>query len=80
MWWSVCTVTTVVYGDVYPITTLGRIAGGIVAITGIAAFALPTAILGAGFLEELESKKQQNQTLYRCPQCGHVDGDSTVKE
>jgi len=52
LWWSIITLTTVGYGDVFPVTGLGRgIAGGI-AILGIGLFALPAGILGSGFLEE----------------------------
>jgi voltage-gated potassium channel len=65
MWWGVMTLTTVGYGDVYPVTTAGRILGGIVAALGIGLFALPTAILGAGFLDELKSR-----TPASCPKCG----------
>ena len=64
MWWAVITMTTVGYGDVYPVTVLGRILAGVTALLGIAAFALPTSILGAGFLAELEGAKQ------KCPRCG----------
>jgi voltage-gated potassium channel len=53
MWWAAVTMTTVGYGDVYPVTAVGRLLGGIVAFLGIGAIALPTAILGAGFLEEV---------------------------
>ena len=64
MWWAVATMTTVGYGDVYPVTVLGRILAGVTALLGIAAFALPTSILGAGFLAELEGARQ------KCPNCG----------
>jgi voltage-gated potassium channel len=63
MWWAVVTMTTVGYGDVYPVTVLGRFLAGITALLGIAAFALPTSILGAGFLSELDGAK-------KCPECG----------
>jgi voltage-gated potassium channel len=66
MWWAVVTMTTVGYGDVYPITLAGRCLAGITALLGIAAFALPTSILGAGFLAELEGAGKRG----KCPQCG----------
>jgi len=66
MWWAVATLTTVGYGDVYPISPLGRLLGSVVAILGIGLFALPTAILGSGFLEEIQ--KQKNPAV--CPHCG----------
>jgi voltage-gated potassium channel len=66
MWWAVVTMTTLGYGDVYPVTVLGRILAGITALLGIAAFALPTSILGAGFLTELEGRSRDES----CPRCG----------
>ena len=67
MWWAAITITTVGYGDVYPITTLGKIMTTFISILGISMFALPTAVLGAGFIEEINKKKQKIQT---CPHCG----------
>jgi len=66
MWWSVSTLTTVGYGDVYPVTILGKFCASIIAILGIGMFALPTGILGAGFVEAIQKKKGK-QT---CPHCG----------
>jgi voltage-gated potassium channel len=54
MWWSVATLTTVGYGDAVPITDLGKFLGGLVALLGIAMFALPASILATGFSEELK--------------------------
>lgn len=53
MWWGVVTLTTVGYGDVTPVTPLGKMFGAMVTIFGIGIFALPTAILAAGFAREL---------------------------
>ncbi len=53
MWWGVVTLTTVGYGDVTPITPLGKVFGAMVTVFGIGIFALPTAILAAGFAREL---------------------------
>ena len=69
LWWGVVTLTTVGYGDVYPVTVLGRILGGMFAVLGIASFALPTAILGAAFMEELQRAREQ-RTSAHCPTCG----------
>lgn len=66
MWWSVATLTTVGYGDVFPVTTLGRLVAGIVAVLGIGFFALPTAIIGAGFVEVVSRRKPAPA----CPHCG----------
>ena len=56
MWWAIVTLTTVGYGDVVPVTAAGRIAGGLTAVIGLGMFALPTAILGAGFAHELQKR------------------------
>ena len=66
MWWSVATLTTVGYGDVFPVTPLGRLVAGVVAVLGIGFFALPTATLGAGFVEVVSRRKDAQQ----CPHCG----------
>lgn len=58
MWWAIATLTTVGYGDVFPITPLGKLIGGFVAMLGIGLFALPTSILGAGFVEAIQNKKK----------------------
>lgn len=68
MWWAIATLTTVGYGDLYPITPLGKLAGALVAITGIGMFALPTGILGAAFVEAL-SKNHGNTRENACPHC-----------
>jgi voltage-gated potassium channel len=71
MWWGVATLTTVGYGDVYPVTVLGKVLGGMIAILGIGLFALPTGILASGFSERLDAftKNKKQQAMY-CPYCG----------
>ena len=69
MWWSIITLTTVGYGDVFPVTGAGRLLAGIIAIVGIGLFALPAGILGSGFMEEL-GKAGNGRTV--CPHCGEV--------
>ncbi|ERP31103.1 Ion transport protein [Chitinivibrio alkaliphilus ACht1] len=51
IWWGVAALTTVGYGDIYPITPQGQILGAIIAIIGIGIFALPAGILASGFSE-----------------------------
>ena len=51
-WWALATLTTVGYGDVVPITPLGKLFGGIVMIFGLGMFALPIAIVATGFSEQ----------------------------
>jgi voltage-gated potassium channel len=66
-WWAVVTLTTVGYGDIYPVTPLGRFIGGATAILGIAMLALPTGILGSGFIERFNKEREDPR---RCPHCG----------
>ncbi|MFN3597504.1 MAG: potassium channel family protein, partial [Rubricoccaceae bacterium] len=58
MWWAINVLTTVGYGDVVPVTTAGRVIGAFVAVIGICFLALPTAILGAGFVEAVEQRRR----------------------
>lgn len=57
-WWAVATLTTVGYGDVYPVTALGKILSGIIAILGIGLVALPTGILSSAFVDRMEAQKR----------------------
>lgn len=68
MWWGVATLTTVGYGDVYPVTTAGRFLGAGIAILGVGLFALPTGILASAFSEELQKRRRREAS--RCPHCG----------
>jgi voltage-gated potassium channel len=70
LYWSVVTLTTTGYGDLYPITRLGRLLTGVVLMAGIALFALPAGIITAGFLEEIRKVKRPNQII--CPNCGET--------
>lgn len=58
MWWGVATLTTVGYGDIYPITAVGKLIGAVVAILGIGLFALPAGIISASYLEELAERRR----------------------
>lgn len=51
LYWSTCTLTTVGYGDIYPISDIGRIVSMISALVGIAIIALPSGIITAGYME-----------------------------
>jgi voltage-gated potassium channel len=69
LWWAVATLTTVGYGDIYPITALGKIVSSIVAFLGIGLIALPTGIISSGFVEKIGQSKDPNSSN-RCPHCG----------
>lgn len=68
MWWGIATLTTVGYGDVYPITGLGKFLGGVIAIIGVGLFALPAGLLASGFSEQLSRKNKKKTQI--CPHCG----------
>jgi voltage-gated potassium channel len=68
-WWAVATLTTVGYGDVYPVTAMGKLLSGIIAILGIGLVALPTGIIGSGFIEILNRRKAKPA---RCQKCGEI--------
>lgn len=69
MWWAITTMATVGYGDMTPITPLGRLFGGFIMLLGIATFALPAGIMGSGFVHELQRRDQLNswKTVARLP-------------
>lgn len=60
-YWAACTLTTVGYGDLYPISDIGRIISIISSMVGIAIIALPSGIVTAGYLDELKSRKERNK-------------------
>lgn len=62
-----CGLTTVGYGDVYPVTTLGKILGAFIAVLGVGMVALPTGILDSAFMEEINRDIHKDWT---CPHCG----------
>lgn len=66
LWWGMMTMTTVGYGDVYPITTAGKIIASFFAALGIGFFALPSAILASALIEQSRLKDKGNV----CPHCG----------
>jgi voltage-gated potassium channel len=69
MWWGIATLTTVGYGDLVPITPLGKFLGGMFAITGVGLLALPAGILSSGFFEMLHHTNGK-KVARKCPHCG----------
>ncbi|NRA51391.1 MAG: ion transporter [Phaeodactylibacter sp.] len=74
MWWGIATLTTVGYGDVYPVTALGKLLGGIIPVIGIGLFALPTGILASGFSEKLSKEDAEV-----CPRCGKTPESASIQ-
>lgn len=58
MWWCIITLTTVGYGDAYPVTVLGRFMAGFVALAGIGLIAMPTGILAAAFSDVVQRRRE----------------------
>ncbi len=71
MWWGVSTLTTVGYGDIFPVTYAGKLLGAVISIIGIGLFALPTGILASGLIDEMHNKKNESaKEIKKCPHCG----------
>ena len=66
-WWAVATLTTVGYGDIYPVTGLGKILSGIIALLGIGIVALPTGIISSAYIEEVQKNK-----VHICSKCNNI--------
>ncbi|MDO7876031.1 ion transporter [Hymenobacter sp. ASUV-10] len=71
MWWGVATLTTVGYGDVFPITPAGKLLSSVIAVLGLGLFAIPTGILASGFSEQLHEQHAADAAFSYCPHCGH---------
>ena len=70
LWWAVSTFTTVGYGDIYPVTAAGKVISAVIALLGIGLVAVPTGIISAGFMEEMEHEKEEEKDKHYCPYCG----------
>jgi len=71
MWWGISALTTVGYGDMAPVTPLGKFLGGIIQLLGIAIFALPAGIIAAGYEEEIRRGREDKGI---CSSCGRPFG------
>ena len=58
IWWSASTLLTVGYGDIYPVTTMGKLLGTVIAFLGVGMVAIPTGIISAGFVEQYSQFKR----------------------
>jgi voltage-gated potassium channel len=61
LWWSIVTLTTVGYGDAFPVTTLGKFFAAVVALTGVLVIAIPTGIFAASFSEGLQRYRERSE-------------------
>ena len=69
IWWSVATLTTVGYGDLYPITVMGKFITAIISIIGIAFIAIPGGLFASEFVLALSEQKKKDQNAMNCPKC-----------
>lgn len=60
IWWAASTLLTVGYGDIYPITTLGKLFGILIAFLGVGMVAIPTGIISAGFVDQYSNIKKKS--------------------
>ena len=63
IWWSVSTLLTVGYGDIYPITTLGKLMAIVISFLGVGMVAIPTGIISAGFVEHYTKLKRRTDYM-----------------
>ncbi|MDO4733826.1 MAG: ion transporter [Lachnospiraceae bacterium] len=87
IWWSLSTIFTVGYGDIYAVTTLGQIMTVIITFLGVGAVAIPTGIISAGFVEEYAeiARASHSNPNARHTLCEYINEESpfigmTVKE
>jgi len=72
MWWSMSTLLTVGYGDLYPITTAGKIMGMIIAFLGVGLVAIPTGIISAGFVEQYSYRNSAGKKYADISEIGEI--------
>ncbi|GHV96771.1 hypothetical protein AGMMS50293_30910 [Spirochaetia bacterium] len=77
LWWAISTLTTVGYGDVFPITYIGKFLSSIFAILGVGLVALPSGIICTGMINEInedehKTEKEKEEQVVICPHCGKL--------
>jgi voltage-gated potassium channel len=64
MWWAIITLTTIGYGDTFPVTPLGQMFGAVIAVLGVGMAALPAGILATGFADQLAQRRREFEDRY----------------
>ncbi len=64
IWWASSTLLTIGYGDIYPVTTMGKVLGIVISFLGVGMVAIPTGIISAGFVDMYATIKQRNEYGY----------------
>ena len=72
IWWSVSTLLTVGYGDIYPVTVIGRIIAILIAFLGVCAVAVPTGIISAGFVEKFSKSENSDKIFHDIHEVGEI--------
>jgi len=73
MWWAVVTLTTLGYGDMVPVTLMGRMLGGLTAILGVGMIALPAGVLASGFSEQMRIRREEyREAVEKALEDGHL--------
>ena len=80
LWWAVITLTTVGYGDVYPITSLGQFVGSITALLGVCTVALLTGIIAASFSNQAQKRKEEQNLIVFKKQLESAFRDGSISE
>ncbi len=72
MWWSMSTLLTIGYGDIYPVTIIGRIMAIVISFLGVGLVAIPTGIISAGFVEQYQYKAVMQKKLVDISEIGEI--------
>ena len=70
MWWAVATLTTVGYGDMFPITASGKVITTIITILGIGFIAIPGGMFASSFIASIDDEKKKKENEFKCLKCG----------
>jgi len=70
LWWAVATLTTVGYGDMYPVTVAGKVITAIITIIGIGFVAIPGGMFASEFMSAIAKKKEDHENELKCLKCG----------
>lgn len=74
MWWAVVTLTTLGYGDMVPVTAMGRVLGALTAILGVGMIALPAGVLASGFSEQMRIRREEyREAVEKALEDGHLN-------
>ena len=80
LWWAICTLTTVGYCDVYPITPVGRLFASLISLVGIGIIAIPTGIIASGFSQVISRDREEpkSKSLQARNDIDHMNHDELL--